>query len=641
MSKMMIKIGILFIVPLFVNCANSGAQEMAIDPSIVSLCDDADGDGFTVAVTDDSGTTLCSTESDCDDTDSTIYPYAAEIADDTLDQDCDGADLAAGTGESVASDDGTSWSGTVDQGLVDGSGATGGGNETNVISGGGNDGQDTTYGESGGSGAVGGENNSNDTPDSENDGSGTTDDGENDDNGTTNGEKIGHGGEGKNDDGTGFFPDSDKILSDDNSDDDNNDADGGGLAALRPTTWPENYTPDAATAVFQGFSLNFGSAFTGEGSVNIEIDDVGAGFWNDDFIDVVDDEGNLTGIEVVANALLTKSDDKDISYDWGNDYAGVLYDSSTMKVYRSALDVECLNGLGLEGENQVSIEYTDGVENNDNDGSSNGACYASEEISVQRNFGSTFSGNADDYVYFVAIDGFKLKTGDNDSDDDSGDHQDPIGGEDMIVSTYIYNNAEYTHDSDKDNGDNTDSNGNDHYAGSDGKLRLFVTTNFNGPESVPDYWGKVWFTVIGFKKDVWGMKWFEWDEATAGAGGTSTTTFEGLDSLESANQAFLMLHSLGFDGAETGSFELSSVYAHAYIDSVSDESATVKIYGNMVNQNLGTHYIRSNATNGYLIYCKESAACQTSFSGHSDTKTAGAGSDGDSGAAFTDTIEIN
>ncbi len=55
------------------------------DPACESVCPDVDGDGFT---DQDCG------GNDCDDADPSVYPGAVEVCGDTVDQDCDGQDLA-------------------------------------------------------------------------------------------------------------------------------------------------------------------------------------------------------------------------------------------------------------------------------------------------------------------------------------------------------------------------------------------------------------------------------------------------------------------------------------------------------------------------------------------------------------------
>ena len=67
---------------------------------------DGDGDGFTdaelsvAACEPPSGYAEASDEPDCDDSDSSVHPGAEEIADDGIDQDCDGADLQSEPGDS-------------------------------------------------------------------------------------------------------------------------------------------------------------------------------------------------------------------------------------------------------------------------------------------------------------------------------------------------------------------------------------------------------------------------------------------------------------------------------------------------------------------------------------------------------------
>ena len=61
----------------------------------ISLVDDADGDGYTIA------------EGDCNDLDASIHPGAVEICGDGIDQDCDGEDKPCPTYEMLGSASGT------------------------------------------------------------------------------------------------------------------------------------------------------------------------------------------------------------------------------------------------------------------------------------------------------------------------------------------------------------------------------------------------------------------------------------------------------------------------------------------------------------------------------------------------------
>ncbi len=96
-----------------------GATEIA-DDGIDQDCDgvdsnlwhaDADGDLFgdaaVTAVAAEQPAGYVADSTDCDDTDATVYPGGKEIANDGIDQDCDGADLVAQMERVSVADDGT------------------------------------------------------------------------------------------------------------------------------------------------------------------------------------------------------------------------------------------------------------------------------------------------------------------------------------------------------------------------------------------------------------------------------------------------------------------------------------------------------------------------------------------------------
>lgn len=67
-------------------------KDRNVEAVFVEPCQDADGDSYTVS--SQGGTCSASTEADCDDTNMSIYPGAAEVCGDGIDQDCNGSDLA-------------------------------------------------------------------------------------------------------------------------------------------------------------------------------------------------------------------------------------------------------------------------------------------------------------------------------------------------------------------------------------------------------------------------------------------------------------------------------------------------------------------------------------------------------------------
>lgn len=90
-------------------------DDAPIDP--VRVWPDADGDGWGGGEPTEAGCEVLAgfalVSGDCDEQDASVHPGAPEVADDAVDQDCDGADLGTTLGGAV--------------GLRCGCGSTGGG----------------------------------------------------------------------------------------------------------------------------------------------------------------------------------------------------------------------------------------------------------------------------------------------------------------------------------------------------------------------------------------------------------------------------------------------------------------------------------------------------------------------------------
>ena len=90
----------------FLNHCSGGGGEDPL-PDLTVLCVDADGDGYTVDAGDvTTGLVACTTESDCDDSNSGIHPHSIDVLDDSVDSDCSGGDgLAADDADADGIDD--------------------------------------------------------------------------------------------------------------------------------------------------------------------------------------------------------------------------------------------------------------------------------------------------------------------------------------------------------------------------------------------------------------------------------------------------------------------------------------------------------------------------------------------------------
>jgi len=79
-------------------------RDRTVEAVFVQPCQDADGDGFTVGA--NGGSCAATSLSDCDDSNKAIYPGAADICGDGIDQNCDGSDQACGATDLDADSDG-------------------------------------------------------------------------------------------------------------------------------------------------------------------------------------------------------------------------------------------------------------------------------------------------------------------------------------------------------------------------------------------------------------------------------------------------------------------------------------------------------------------------------------------------------
>ncbi len=417
-------------------------------------------------------------------------------------------------------------------------------------------------------------------------------------------------------DNDGVEDEDDNCPSNSNADQADEDGDGTGDACDS-----ESYVIDDYTGIWRGYKFNFVEDGGCDGVAH-EIGDVGAGFW---YSAGTGPTADGDGVEIKSNARLTISGNDDVAYDWANYYTGVKYDSDTMKVYRGNHSVACNSNVDVGGDDADYIPSD---------------CTVHETIDLSDLFGSGW--DSDDYIYFVALDGFKIAN-------EGG----TIGGEDLIVKTYAYNDTGSTNPKDYDNDAKTGSNGSDHYADKNGKLRVFIYTNYNGPTLNPEYTAAVYYNVIALKTDVWGWKWFDWNsnDADIVTGTSSTQTLTGLDGILSGGHSFVIPYSLGFDGDESGAFELDQFDTRMTLDTntinATNETANVIIYGNMLGYTgydaCGTpdNQINPNAGKGYLLWCKDAAICETNQE-DSGTQREGEkpGSAGDSTDSYTETVPL-
>ncbi len=371
-------------------------------------------------------------------------------------------------------------------------------------------------------------------------------------------------------------------------------------------TGTSTYKLDRATMYFRGFNLDY-QGDQAEGIMNVTAGlnktsqlSVGTSISQNKIHDTlagttIDSISYYTGAGMYAwsDGLLI---------DWYIHAVGVQYDSGTMKRYSDRLWCS-------------TVYATD--------------CPVYESIDVATAFGSEF--NPNDYFYVVSIDDFYAT--DLYCKKSNGETRD-YDAEDFVISTYIKNDILKTNSLDFDNDNKNGSNGNDHYIGTDGKLTVYIDYNISCPngETIPPPSVSIDYSITAYRQDVWGFKWFGWNDTTATTNDAgkceSATTLEGLAGILGKSHAFVTPHSMGFNGDYSTNHYIDNFYNNVTLDSVdaANATATVRTRGCIEGQDSAKNspfQLYANETMGYLLYCKDANACNTQESYNQGTDNAG------------------
>lgn len=569
---------IIFLLAFEFAACSSDSNVIPLNSDETLLCTDTDGDGF--AVTDEeNGTSECSALADCDDGNDQIFPGAFDNIDNGVDEDCDGADSHAdlasnsnpATPPKPSSEDAPVNAGT--------SGAPMNSPQPPLA--------DAPQPQ----------------PDcsdcapmsycTDADGDGVTVPGEEDASSECS-ELVDC-----DDNDNTIFPGATERAGN-GIDEDCNGSDAtkktGSIPVPTTTsipTQPESYEIDSAMVAFRGMKWDYSGANAATynsigGGTTFKIDSLG--------MSALDSNGDGVpeGVDFMTYADFNQAGNDNIKYNWETLYTGVAYDSATLSSYSAYEEIICASDA-------------------------DGYCEKTLSIDVASVFGPQWARNQDGVTYWIAVDGFYMLL-------DGGLNR-GLGGDDLLVKAWVDNADSETHSEDLDGADGQ-SDGNDHYMGEDGMITIHLGADFNGPGVVEDYSVNVVYSVIAVKNAVWGVSQFDWNDGVI-TGSRSTIKLTGLTDLQSKDQAFVILQGIGFDGSVTGTFEIDNLYSHVTLSSIASETATLNLFGAM-NGYAGTETsaaaksIKSNATMGFLLYCKDADACQTKegFNSESEDETA-------------------